>query len=271
MSEVRYFQHDAEYREHLRKPFDPAQVGKLPRVTDKTSAETWCETCKQKLKRHIHIDFVGHANVTDRLNHEAPDWAYTIDRIETVDGHILGVLGTMTIGGKSIHEAGAVARQSDWGEELKLAVSDFIVRGAMRFGVGLDMWIKGDAATYENVGPPADEAEEAVTDEPVPPASAPTVEKSNGPPAAAEIDAFWAGKAVTVTVDRSDADVLTENAAKLARAGEQHQRVVTLYGGQKKSLEAAWAMFGISAKDLPVISMLSTEQAEQMIRAKGGL
>ncbi len=159
-----------------------------------------------------------------------------------------------------------------------------------------------------DVGVPlsSDEAEEAATDEPVPPASAPTPEVEHllredpgllPPNQFAELEVAHLGRA---HVPRAEvADLLTKNTAKpvppasapthtglveqrklnplgsntkaLARAGEQHQRVVTLYGGQKKSLEAAWKMFGISAKDLPVISMLSTEQAEQMIRAKGGL
>ncbi len=145
-------------------------------------------------------------------------------------------------------------------------------REAESSSVGAEMRIDAKTPTdsEHTVGVPlsSDEAEEAAIDEPVPPASAPPIFGRRDARASTS-DSLTFTPFDTITPN--DENPLGPNAEKLARAGEQHQRVVTLYGGQKKSLEAAWKMYGISAKDLPVISMLSTEQAEQMIKAKGGL
>ncbi len=109
----------------------------------------------------------------------------------------------------------------------------------------------GEVVTHASAVPDAlsDEAEEAVTDEPVPPASAPTLDN----------------------MTPNDENPLTLNTEALLSAREQLDRVVTLYGGQSKAIRAAWEMFGIEAKDLPSLVGLTSEQAEQMIRSKGGL
>ena len=58
----------------LRQPFDPKVVGKLPRVTDKAGAKSKCNECGGYLPRHVHLDYVGHAEVTDRLLSADPAW-----------------------------------------------------------------------------------------------------------------------------------------------------------------------------------------------------
>jgi hypothetical protein len=118
-------------RDALRNPFPPELIGKIP---------------TGGMKR----DYVGHAAVTDRLLKEAPDFTYTVDHIETQNGHVVGILATMTIGGKSIQEAGGVGAKNEWGEELKLAISDFLRRGAMRFGVALDLWSREDLQAVQD-------------------------------------------------------------------------------------------------------------------------
>lgn len=123
---------DKALRDALRAPFDPSQIGSKPGGSKRPA-----------------VSFVSHGLVTERLTDAAPDWFFTIDQIkESPDGqHVLGVVGTMTIGGKSIPEVGEPENTSKWGDELKLAVSDFIKRAAMRFGVALDLWIKEDLKT----------------------------------------------------------------------------------------------------------------------------
>jgi hypothetical protein len=263
----RFFQYDAAYRDELRREFEPAQVGKLPRITKKDGVESWCDTCRQKLKPHIHIDFVGHANVTDRLNHVAPDWSYTIDHIETVGGHIAGIQGTMTIGGKSLPESGALDRPGPWGEELKLAISDFICRGAMRFGVGLDLWIKGEAAKYdEDV-----EAEARAVERPAP---------SDTPPPASDGEPGSAASTTTPPMGISGekrpaagAEAVSPLSTSASEPGapsaskEQLERLVSIYGGQAKAIRAAWDAFGLTSKDLPSLVYLDAEQAERLILA----
>lgn len=125
------FQDDQQMRDALRKPFGPGQIGKLPRGGRS-------------------LDYVGHAAVTDRLNRIDPGWNYEIvERVEVEhpDGrHLIAIIGAITIGGKTMIEAGDVDRPGRYGEELKLAIGDFIRRGAMRFGVALDLWSKEDLA-----------------------------------------------------------------------------------------------------------------------------
>jgi hypothetical protein len=106
---------DKMVRDWLRKPFRPEQIGKLP-ATAKRPA----------------LDFVGHAAVTDRLNRIAPDWTYTIDQMSTI-GETIWIRGTMTIGGVSRPEFGD-------GADPKEAIGNFLRRGAMRFGVAIDLW-----------------------------------------------------------------------------------------------------------------------------------
>jgi hypothetical protein len=108
---------DKTTRDALRKPFPKSMIGKIPAGQGRPA-----------------LDYVGHAAVTDRLNQAAPDWSYTIDKLFD-HGNDAYVLGTMTIGGVSRQEYGD-------GKTPKEAVSNFIRRGAMRFGVALDLWSK---------------------------------------------------------------------------------------------------------------------------------
>ena len=55
-------------------------------------------------------------------------------------GHVSGVLCSMTIGTVTRWEVGDVDSRSKPGAEAKIAMSDWIKRAAMRFGVGLDLW-----------------------------------------------------------------------------------------------------------------------------------
>ena len=105
--------------EHLKHPFDRKQISKLPK-TDKRPA----------------LDYVNHAHVTNRLNQYAPDWSYTLDEMFTQGGECW-VRGTMTIYGSSRVEFGK-------GKNPLEAMSHFIRRAAMRFGVATDLWAKED-------------------------------------------------------------------------------------------------------------------------------
>jgi hypothetical protein len=70
----------------LRQPFPPEAIGKLPRIICRACNESNSKVCAQHRKneckgchnyitdRHIHLDYVGHAAVTDRLNQVDPTW-----------------------------------------------------------------------------------------------------------------------------------------------------------------------------------------------------
>lgn len=148
----------------LRKPFPAAEVGKLPRVTcgdcsdkRKNCTEHRKERCKTCLawvsERHIHIDYVGHADVTSRLLGVDPEWnwepmaqdergtpVYDLDD----QGQPVGMWIRLTVGGVTRLGYGSVpSGQSD---AVKVLIGDALRNAAMRFGVALDLWAKGDRA-----------------------------------------------------------------------------------------------------------------------------
>jgi len=108
--------------EHLKHPFDRKQIGKIPASKGRPA-----------------LDYVGHAIVTARLNQYAPDWSYTVDETFTHGGEFW-IRGTMTICGVSRVEYGS-------GPDPLQAISHFIRRAAMRFGVAAELWSKEELET----------------------------------------------------------------------------------------------------------------------------
>lgn len=164
------FADDGRLRQQLRAPFPPNLITKVDKGFGK-------------------VDTLNHAVVTDRLNQAAPDWTYDLTRFVEVEGkdgmlHLLAVYGWMEIGGVRRYEVGEVERPSSYGDECKKAISDFIKRAAMRFGVGLDLWSKedlqsspeprGSEARDGPIAPPASEPKQAAA----PGMASPTVDLS---------------------------------------------------------------------------------------------
>ena len=111
-------------KELMRRAFPPALIGKLPRTSKRPA-----------------LDYVGHAAVTDRLQAVDEDWTFTIDR-EFEHGAEFWIRGTLTVGGVSRPEYGQ-------GPNPLEAVSHFIRRAAMRFGIALDLWSKEELHSAE--------------------------------------------------------------------------------------------------------------------------
>ena len=147
---------DQEISKVLQRPFLPNEIGKLPRGG-------------------IQLDYVGHADVTRRLLEADPDWNWE-PRARDADPEILAAaLGTgnpeivrqvldnappkfdlsqngrpvglwikLTVGGVTRLGYGSVpANQND---AEKVLIGDALRNAAMRFGVALDLWAKGDRA-----------------------------------------------------------------------------------------------------------------------------
>lgn len=150
----------------LRAEFPPEAVGKLPRVTcrDCSDKNTTCQKHKKEKcsvcgnwisTAHIHLDFVGHAGVTDRLLKVDPEWTWEPVAFDsegapliqrTADGSKLWI--RLTVGGVTRYGVGIAS-----GFELeKQLISDAIRNAAMRFGVALDLWSKEDLGHDENAG-----------------------------------------------------------------------------------------------------------------------
>lgn len=151
---------DADAHKRLREPFAAEVVGKLPRV--------WCGKCREAIKNrrpscdehqrakcqvcgnnmtaaHLHIDYVGHAAITDRLLQVDHGWswepvAFGPDGLPVLDKNgglwiRLTVAGVTRLGyGDAEGKTGPSA--------VKEAIGDALRNGAMRFGVGLDLWHK---------------------------------------------------------------------------------------------------------------------------------
>ena len=182
----------------LRKPFAAELVGKLPRVTCRACSDgrcgdhskAKCDECGNYIStRHIHIDYVGHADVTDRLLSVDPEWDWQpkatdpdpdllkaavasgnpeiVQQVianappkfeEDRNGNPVGLWIKLTVGGKT--RLGFGSCPSNQNDAAKVLIGDALRNAAMRFGVALDLWAKGDRAdpTAENATASAGQA-----------------------------------------------------------------------------------------------------------------
>lgn len=147
---------ETEIAEKLRAPFAPEKVGKLPKVTcgdcsakDKICGKhkrTTCRVCKAYVSTaHLHIDFVGHADVTDRLLTVDPEWnweplGFNETGLPAMDGNN-GMWIKLTIAGTTRLGYGHAGAKRG-GDAVKEIIGDAIRNAAMRFGVALDLWRK---------------------------------------------------------------------------------------------------------------------------------
>lgn len=140
----------------LRRPFPAEQIGKLPKVWCKrcSSKDTQCgehkvkqcRTCKARVtEAHVHVDYVGHAHVTERLLDVDPAWSW-----EPLAINSNGLPATDDNGGLWIRLSVAGMTRLGYGhangkrggDAVKEAIGDAIRNSAMRFGVALDLWKK---------------------------------------------------------------------------------------------------------------------------------
>ncbi len=142
----------------LREPFAPNQIGKLPKQMKKDDQDKGkCEkgsrysadghVCGGWHARSIHLDYVGHAALTDRLLDVDPAWTWEPmavgpDGSPVLDHHgglwiRLTVLGVTRLGYGD-------AQGKSGGNSVKEAIGDALRNAGMRFGLALDLWHKGD-------------------------------------------------------------------------------------------------------------------------------
>lgn len=140
----------------LRAPFEPNQIGHLPKITCPNCSgrdskcekhkKTKCKTCKAYIStEHIHIDYVGHADTTDRLLAVDPAWnweplGFNETGLPAMDGNS-GMWIRLTVGGVTRLGYGHAGSKRG-GDAVKEIIGDAIRNGAMRFGVALDLWRK---------------------------------------------------------------------------------------------------------------------------------
>lgn len=151
----------------LREPFGPEHVGLLPKVTCRDCSDRQrqcqkhskakCDTCDAWISpAHIHLDYVGHGAVTDRLLEVDPAWnweplatdpagmpSFVMDK----SGNPIEFWIRLTVCG--VTRLGVGTCPSGQFDAAKVLIGDALRNAAMRFGVALDLWIKGHAEDDE--------------------------------------------------------------------------------------------------------------------------
>ena len=157
----------------LREPFPREVIGLLPKQLRRNvpdSEKSKCKDCGAYVGPHIHLDYVGHAAVTDRLLTVDPYW-YWEPLAMSEDGlplyrdspngteielwislHVHTGTGFLGQSRQEISRLGVGIvdkSASDLGKQL---ISDAIKNAAMRFGVALELWTKDELESASTSG-----------------------------------------------------------------------------------------------------------------------
>lgn len=142
----------------LRRPFPDHQISKLPKPTkaqtDAVKADfkkgIRCKICSSwHHPEVVHLDYVGHAALTDRLLDADPEWSWEPasfrDGLPAFD-QSGGLWIKLTVCGVTRLGYGHAAAKpgQDPGAREKEVIGDALRNAAMRFGAALDLWHKGD-------------------------------------------------------------------------------------------------------------------------------
>lgn len=139
----------------LRAPFEPNQISKLPKPTKAQSEAVKADykkgiRCKLCGGWHhpdvVHLDYVGHAALTDRLLDCDPEWNWEPLAVNGSGAPALDENGGMwirlTVCGVSRLGYGHPDGKRG-GDAIKEVIGDALRNAAMRFGAALDLWHKG--------------------------------------------------------------------------------------------------------------------------------
>lgn len=147
----------------LREQFPPNQISKLPKETraqidarkDNKNLMVWnCRECGgHHHKDAVHLDYVGHAALTDRLLDTDLEWTwdpvgFTPEGLPALDRNG-GLWIKLTVCGVTRYGYGAADGKSG-GDAMKEMIGDALRNAAMRFGAALDLWHKGDLHVEED-------------------------------------------------------------------------------------------------------------------------
>lgn len=195
-AEVAHTTTDARLQQ-LRAGFPNDEVGKLPRSICKACSDDRSGTCQRHPQKSrcaecgnyhsagtMHIDYVGHADVTARLLEVDPLWSWRPMTPEELQGippafRDAGLWIMLTVLGHTRPGFGD-AEGKRGGNAVKEAIGDALRNGAMRFGVALELWAKGDRAWAHAE---KDGAEHAHPDQPQPREQQASQRQQQPPPA----------------------------------------------------------------------------------------
>ena len=134
----------------LREPFPAHQISLLPKPYKKDSEKGKCGECGgYHGLPAVHLKYVGHAALTDRLLEVDPLWSWEPlaykDGLPAFDEHG-GLWIKLTVCGHTRLGYGNAENSNfkDAGAREKEVIGDALRNAAMRFGAALELWHKGD-------------------------------------------------------------------------------------------------------------------------------
>lgn len=160
--------------ELLSKPFEQDEVEKLPKQLRRDDKDyDYCKPgtrvsadghhCGGRHARSMHLDYIGHAGITDRLNQVDPQWTWEPMGLTPAGTPYLsdgGMWGKLTVLG--VTRIGFGDAQGKTGPNAtKEIIGDFLRNAAMRFGVGTYLWGKSESALAKKRGEEPDEPAQA--------------------------------------------------------------------------------------------------------------
>ncbi len=147
-----------ERRAMLRAPFPADEIELLPKYTGKKghdgkipkSAYRRCEECGGWHPFPcVHLEYVGHAGITERLNDVDPEWNWEPLALDQYGLPMYdrngGLWIRMTVLGVTRYGYGDAQGKSG-PNAVKEIIGDAIRNAAMRFGVATYLWSKSDKA-----------------------------------------------------------------------------------------------------------------------------
>lgn len=151
----------------LREPFQPHQISRLPKPTKAQTDEVKadfkkgirCDECGAwHHPKVVHLDYVGHAALTDRLLDADPAWYWeplaTENGLPVMDSNG-GMWIKLTVCGVTRLGYGH-AGDKKGGDAIKEVIGDALRNAAMRFGAALELWHKGELHKPEAIKVTAD-------------------------------------------------------------------------------------------------------------------
>lgn len=169
----------------LRVPFPEEQVNPLPKITcgdcsrsrtkvcdNPRHGKSKCKVCGNYITQaHLHLDYVGHAELTNRLLDVDPLWDWEPLALDErglpqfdKDG---GLWIRLTVCGKTrLGYGDAQGKQGP--NAVKEAIGDALRNAAMRFGAALDLWAKSDLKASQAEHPKSEEDDGRSTATPAP-------------------------------------------------------------------------------------------------------
>lgn len=167
----------------LRAPFPDNQISLLPKPYKKDSEKGKCTECGgYHGLPAVHLKYVGHAALTDRLLDADEAWSWK--PVGTDENGLPafdkngGLWIELTVCGVSRLGYGNAPAKSDPGAREKEVIGDALRNAAMRFGAALDLWHKGDLHAHHDDSdepmPDNQALKKSVGDTPKQPVSKPT-------------------------------------------------------------------------------------------------